>query len=74
VQVDEIDLEAMQSEKLARPAVEGRQAVKMLSAGAPIANTMVKIVDEHHRDLPDRAIGEVALRSDCMLTEYYHRP
>jgi acyl-CoA synthetase (AMP-forming)/AMP-acid ligase II len=74
VQVDEIDLETMQTEKLARPAVESRQTVKMLSAGAPIANTMVKIVDEHHRDLPDRAIGEVALRSDCMLTEYYHRP
>ena len=24
--------------------------------------------------LPDRIIGELALRSDCMLSEYYHRP
>jgi len=74
VQVDEIDREAMQVEKLARPAIPGRPSVKMLSAGSAIVNTQVKIVDEHHHDVPDRVIGEVALKSDCMLTEYYHRP
>jgi acyl-CoA synthetase (AMP-forming)/AMP-acid ligase II len=74
VQVDEIDREAMQVEKLARPAIPGRPSVKMLSTGSAIVNTQVKIVDEHHHDVPDRVIGEVALKSDCMLTEYYHRP
>jgi len=53
VQVDEIDREAMQVEKLARPAIPGRPSVKMLSAGSAIVNTQVKIVDEHHHDVPD---------------------
>lgn len=74
VQVDEIDREAMQVDRLAKPATPDRPSVKMLSAGPAIANTQVKIVDEHHHDVPDRVIGEVALKSDCMLTEYYHRP
>jgi fatty-acyl-CoA synthase len=26
------------------------------------------------RDLPERTIGEITLRSDCMLTGYYNRP
>jgi acyl-CoA synthetase (AMP-forming)/AMP-acid ligase II len=46
----------------------------MLSAGPAISNTECKIVDEQGSTLPDRVIGEIALRSDCMLTEYYHRP
>jgi acyl-CoA synthetase (AMP-forming)/AMP-acid ligase II len=31
-------------------------------------------VDGHGKDIPERHIGEIALKSDCMLTEYYHRP
>ncbi len=73
VTVDEIDREAMRSERLARPAYDGRPSIKMLSAGKPIPNTQCKVVDEAGQTLPDRKIGEIALRSDCMLTEYYHR-
>jgi acyl-CoA synthetase (AMP-forming)/AMP-acid ligase II len=46
----------------------------MVSNGQPLPNAAVRIVDGEGRDLPERAIGEIALRSDCMLTEYYHRP
>ena len=45
----------------------------MLSAGRPLANTRLKIVSEHGKELPERVVGEVALKSDCMLTGYYHR-
>ncbi|MBA4375955.1 MAG: hypothetical protein C0401_07265 [Anaerolinea sp.] len=72
--IDEIDREALQSEKAARPAVADRPSIKMVSAGPPIRNVQVKVVDEHGQALPDRSIGELALRSDSMLTEYYHRP
>lgn len=72
--IDEIDRESMQSEKSARPAQTDRPSVKMVSAGRPIRNVKVKVVDEHGHDLPDRSIGELALQSDSMLTEYYHRP
>ncbi len=72
--VDEIDREAMQTQKLAAAAVPGQPSVKMLSAGRPIPGVRVRVVDEHGHDLPDRGIGELALQSNCMLSEYYHRP
>jgi fatty-acyl-CoA synthase len=31
-------------------------------------------LDEKRHELPERQLGEIALRSDCMLAEYYHRP
>ncbi len=45
----------------------------MLGAGKPIQNTQVRILDEKGRPLPDRRVGEIALKSDCMLSGYYHR-
>ena len=72
--IDEIDRHAMQIDKQAIPAVEGQPAVKMVSTGAAIPNVEVMVTDDKGHKLPDRTIGELALRSDCMLTEYYHRP
>jgi fatty-acyl-CoA synthase len=74
VRVDEIDRDAFQIERVARPALPEQAIIKMLSAGAPIPGTEVKVVDDRGHTLPDRRVGEVALRSDCMLSEYYHRP
>jgi acyl-CoA synthetase (AMP-forming)/AMP-acid ligase II len=48
--------------------------LKMLSAGQPIEDTNVRILDTQGVDLPERHIGEIALQSNCMLTGYYHRP
>jgi acyl-CoA synthetase (AMP-forming)/AMP-acid ligase II len=54
----------------------------MLSAGPAIANTQVCILEippenggssPARRQLPDRQVGEIALRSNCMLTGYYQR-
>lgn len=74
VEVDEIDRESMQTERKAVPAHDGRPTLKMLSAGKPLSNTEVCILDENRHEVPDRIVGEVALRSNCMLTGYYHRP
>jgi acyl-CoA synthetase (AMP-forming)/AMP-acid ligase II len=74
VTVDEIDRDAFQTGRLARPAEPERPSIKMLSAGRPIGNTRLRIVSEHGKELPERVVGEVALRSNCMLTGYYHRP
>jgi len=71
--IDEIDRDAMQGRKLAEPADADKPSVKMVSAGRPIRNVEVKVVDEKGNDLPDRHIGELILRSDSMLTGYYHR-
>ncbi len=72
--VDEIDREAFQSEWLAKPAVMGRPSVKMVACGRPIPNVEIKILSNQGKDLPERHVGEIALRSDCMLTGYYNRP
>jgi fatty-acyl-CoA synthase len=72
--VEQIDREAFMVERVARPPLEGQPAMLMMSSGRPISNTRVRILDEHGREVPDRKIGEVALHSDCMLTEYYNRP
>jgi acyl-CoA synthetase (AMP-forming)/AMP-acid ligase II len=74
VRIDSVDRESVQVDRIARPAVEGQPSIDMVSAGKPIPNTQVKIVDADGKPLPDRHIGEIALQSNCMLTEYYHRP
>ena len=74
VRIDPVDRDAVQTERIARPAVEGQPAINMVSAGPPIPNTQVKVVDADGNALPERHIGEIALFSNCMLTEYYHRP
>ena len=71
---EDIDRESLQVEKLARPSVPEKPAVRMLGAGKAIPNTSVCILDARGHALPDRAVGEVALKSDCMLSGYYHRP
>lgn len=71
---DVIDRDAFLSEHVARPAVEGRSSLVMMSSGRPLRNTRVRIVDEHGRDLTERMIGEIAIQSDCMLTGYFNRP
>ncbi len=73
VTYDEIDQEIFQKEKLAQKAVEGKRTVVMVSAGKPLENTYVRIVDEKGGELPDRYLGEIILQSNCMLTGYYHR-
>ena len=72
--LDIIDRDLLMEQQIAHPA-DGTsvRTVTMVSCGTPIHNTEIRIVDANRRDLPERRIGEVALRSDCMLTGYYHR-
>jgi acyl-CoA synthetase (AMP-forming)/AMP-acid ligase II len=74
VRIDPVDRDSLQIDRIARPAQADRPMIHMVSAGEPIPNTEVKIIDSEGQRLPDRHIGEIALRSNCMLTEYYHRP
>jgi acyl-CoA synthetase (AMP-forming)/AMP-acid ligase II len=72
--VDEIDREVYLSERIARPAIESRPSITMVSSGRALPNTTIRVVDEQGATLPERIIGEICLKSNCMLTEYYHRP
>ena len=72
--LDEIDREDFQTLRLANPAHGGRPTIIMVSNGQPVPGTQVKVVDAQGATLPERHVGEIAVRSNCMLTEYYHRP
>lgn len=50
------------------------QATSVVSSGTPIHGTEVGIINEAHQWLPARTIGEIVIRSNCMLREYYRRP
>jgi acyl-CoA synthetase (AMP-forming)/AMP-acid ligase II len=45
-----------------------------VSSGRPLSNVHIRVLDESRDDVADGANGEIALKSDCMLNEYYHRP
>jgi acyl-CoA synthetase (AMP-forming)/AMP-acid ligase II len=72
--LDPVSRAALEGEKRATPCPPGDpRAQIMVSCGATLANTQVKIVDEQGRDLPERHVGEIAITSDCMLTGYHRR-
>jgi acyl-CoA synthetase (AMP-forming)/AMP-acid ligase II len=73
VVVDEIDRRSLLEDQIAIPAKAGEDAIKMLSAGRPIDGTSVRVMDAEGMDLPDRHVGEIALRGDCLLSGYYNR-
>jgi len=71
--VDQVSQEVLLSHQEAVPMPNSDGATRMLSAGRPIVNTRLRILDPQGRELPERQIGEIALQSDCMLDGYYHR-
>jgi len=71
--VEVIEREAFMAERVVREAND-KAAIAVMSSGSPLPNVQIKIVDENGNELPERVIGEIALKSNCMLTGYYNRP
>ncbi len=71
--VDVISRSALAESHRAESASNGGLTMEMLSCGRPISNCEIMVVDEARQLLPDRQVGEVAVRSNSMLTGYYHR-
>ena len=74
ITTDIVSQEALISHQIAVPSPNNHKAVKMVSAGRTIANTNLRVLDSKGKNLPERYIGEIAIKSDCMLTGYYNRP
>jgi fatty-acyl-CoA synthase len=73
VSVDKISQQSLLIDRRAVPSQTTEDAINMLSAGAPIKNTRIKIINQHHEDIGERILGEIAISSNCMLTGYYNR-
>jgi len=71
--VDELDRESFMVERVAKSPFDGRPSMKMMSSGRPLENVSVRILNDEREEIPERTIGEIALKSDCMLTGYYNR-
>jgi acyl-CoA synthetase (AMP-forming)/AMP-acid ligase II len=74
--VDVIDRDRFQMDRVAVPVDSnpGIPVLQMLSCGTPIEHTEIKILDPNGFPVADRHVGEIAIRSNCMLTGYYRRP
>jgi acyl-CoA synthetase (AMP-forming)/AMP-acid ligase II len=74
-QLDIIDGYELEVNRYAKSVVLGAvHAQTRVSCGHPIAGTEVCILNEQNQVVPDRVVGEVAIRSNCLLTGYYRRP
>jgi len=72
--VEDIDRESFASDRIARPSFDDRPSIQMMSCGKPIPNTKIRVVDNKGHDVRERYIGEIVIKSNCMLTSYYNRP
>ncbi len=72
--IEDIERDAFLADNVARLADGSENAIRMMSSGKAIENTEVRVLDARRTPLPDGHIGELALRSNCMLNGYYHRP
>jgi len=70
---DEIDLISFQEKNIAIPIRRDDRSIVMVSAGKPISNVEVKIIDSSGKFIHERRIGEIVIRSNCMLSGYYNR-
>jgi acyl-CoA synthetase (AMP-forming)/AMP-acid ligase II len=73
--VDWVKIAPLQADRLAITAPKDEEGVQsVVSCGYPIEGTQIALVDENGSRLQERQVGEIILKSNCMLTEYYKRP
>lgn len=74
VTVDVVDRHALEHEGRVVPRSPGDGSVAVLSSGRPLRNVELRVVDPDFREVAERRVGELVLRSDCTLSEYHRRP
>lgn len=72
--VDWIDPLQVKMQAIADYRPSGEGGIASVSSGKPLKNVQIKIVDSNFESLANRRIGEVAIQSDCLFTEYLNNP
>jgi fatty-acyl-CoA synthase len=70
---DRVSAAALQRGKAVQ-AAPGEDALELVSCGPPFAGHDVKIVADDGRELPDREVGEIALRGPSVTGGYFGNP
>ncbi len=75
VVVDAVDRARLETEQVAAPlAADDPGAVINVSCGPPLDGVEVFVFDENDLPLPERRVGQVAIRSRSLFSGYYRRP
>lgn len=72
--VDWIDRSALQDRGVAVPTSDRSDAVGLVSCGVPLPNAELAIRSDEGESLPDRHVGELVVRSNCMFQGYVDDP
>ncbi|MFO7320306.1 MAG: fatty acyl-AMP ligase [Chloroflexota bacterium] len=72
--IDRIDARMLRAAHRAVPASQDGAALEVVSCGQAIDGCEVRVVLPDGTDAPERQIGEIAIRSNSMLSGYYRQP
>lgn len=72
---DAVDRQRLELEQRAVPVpLDAPEAVINVSCGPPLDGVEVLVFDENDRPVPERQVGQVAIRSASLFGGYYRRP
>ncbi len=74
VNSDFVDRHEFAQNHVAKKSAEGANAIGFLSCGKTISNTEIKIVDNSRKELPQRHVGEIKVRSNSLFLGYFKLP
>lgn len=73
--IDVIDRAIFQAEQRAVPTTDsGQNSLQMVCCGKAIIGHEVKIVDENHKEVPERTVGNLHFRGPSSMQGYYNQP
>ena len=73
--IDIVDRRLLEEARQAQPVpADHPHAVRKVSCGPAIEETAVRVLDDDGKLLSERQVGQLAVKSSCMLSEYYRRP
>lgn len=70
----EADPRVLRSEHVVRSAASSGEGVVFVSSGRCLPGNEVRALSRDGKDLPDGAIGDLVIRSDCLFSGYFNRP
>ena len=71
--IDRVNRLTLQHELKAVTSANEAEMEKVVSCGKPINGVSVKVIDETGQLLSECHVGEILVKSNCMLTDYYKR-
>ncbi len=73
--VDWVDVRSLYDERRAVPAVSNQKgSIPVVSCGLPLDGADVAIVDAGRNHLPERSVGEIAIRTGFLFSGYHLNP